>query len=262
MIFYFSSTGNSKWVTEVLAENLSENHIVNIVDCLHNNKLDYSLLSGEQLGFVFPVHGWRVPIIVRDFIRQLRLKNYNLSTYTYVLCTCGDNTGEAILRMEHHLKDYDLHLNASFSIVMPETYIGLPFMYLDKELTCAMKYANARVRLRKFADLISDSRAGEHLDKGFLPGLLSGVFGGFFYKHLITDSHFSVDKKKCIGCGQCSMICPVDDIKWEKGSFPEWLHNKKCLTCFSCLHHCPVNAIGWGWFTKDKGQYYFGRSFD
>lgn len=262
MIFYFSSTGNSKWVTEVLADQLSEKRIINITDSIRKNELTYQLKSGEQIGFVFPIHGWRVPIIVRDFIEKLKITNYNESTYTYVMCTCGDNTGEAISRMESHLKNYGLHINASFSIIMPESYIGLPFMYLDKELTCAMKYSNARVRIRKYAELISDSRGGDHLDKGSMPGLLSGFVGGFFYNHLITDSHFHVDEKKCIGCGQCSMVCPVDDIKWEKGQFPEWIHNDKCLTCFSCLHHCPVNAISWGWFTKGKGQYYYGRSFD
>ena len=262
MIFYFSSTGNSKLVADILAAQLSESRVISITDCLRSNECSFTLRAGEQVGFVFPVHGWRVPYIVRDFISRLTISNYAISTYTYSLCTCGDSTGETMKLFECHLKEAHFHLNASFSVIMPESYIGLPFMKLDKELVCAAKYANARVRIRKYADLISDSRGGEHLDKGPLPGFFSGFVGGFFYNHLITDSHFHLDEKKCIECGQCSMSCPVGDISWEKGKFPSWNHNKKCLTCFACLHHCPVNAISWGWFTKGKGQYYYGRKFD
>ena len=124
-----------------------------------------------------------------------------------------------------------------------------------KEAREKEKIRNAAMRLEKFSEWINESRGGEHLDKGAFPGLYSGFLGGFFHNHLVTDKHFSVDKKKCIGCKKCEKICPVGDIKCVDGNIPVWQHNDRCMTCYACLHHCPSNAISWGWFTSGKGQY-------
>lgn len=258
MIFYFSATGNSEWAAQTLAEQ-THDRIVSITDAMQNEEFSYALHSGEHLGFVFPVHGWRVPMIVRHFIAKLRLSNYNTTTYTYSLVTCGDSVGETLTLLKEHLAVSKIHLNASFSLIMPESYIGLPFMYLDNKDREQKKYSRSKARIQKYSELICESRGGEHLDKGAFPRLYSGFLGRFFYNHLVTDKHFHVDKKACIGCSQCARVCPVGDIKCEQGSFPEWIHNEKCLTCYACLHHCPVNAISWGWFTKGKGQYFYGK---
>lgn len=254
MIFYFSSTGNSKWAARLLAEQTCDN-VLSIADELRNGSCEYALKAGEKVGFVFPVHGWRVPTIVRDFISKVQFKKYHEQTYTYALATCGDSAGETMQLLEGHLKNAGMHLNASFTVIMPESYIGLPFMYLDTYLKAGEKCSLSRMRINKYAALINDGRAGEHLDKGALPKFYSSVLGGFFYGKLITDIHFHVDKDKCVHCGKCENVCPVDDITCKGNGMPEWQHNNRCMTCFSCLHHCPENAISWGWFTKGKGQY-------
>ena len=256
MIFYFSSTGNSKWAAKKLADKTCD-RLVSIVDVLRDGaSCECTRNAGEKVGFVFPVHGWRVPSIVREFISRVKLQNYHESTYTYALCTCGDSAGETMKLLEGHLKEVHMHLNASYTIIMPESYIGLPFMYLDKPLREAEKIRNATIRLDKFSEWISESRGGEHLDKGAFPSLYSGFLGGFFHNHLVTDKHFSVDKKKCVGCGKCEKLCPVGDIECQEADkTPVWLHNNRCMTCYACLHHCPKNAISWGWFTSGKGQY-------
>lgn len=49
------------------------------------------------------------------------------------------------------------------------------------------------------------------------------------------------DREKCIGCGQCAEICPVNVIKME-GDFPvvdqEW-----CIGCGVCAVPCPSSAV-------------------
>jgi len=50
-----------------------------------------------------------------------------------------------------------------------------------------------------------------------------------------------VDEKKCITCGACVSICPVNAIKIEKGKAK--INPKKCIKCGSCAQFCPVNAI-------------------
>ena len=256
MIFYFSATGNSKWVAEKVARLISDK----VCDISKQGMpLEYSLKAGEKLGFVFPVHGWRVPSIVREFLSALNIKNYTRFTYTYALCTAGDSIGEVMTFLYQELEKKEMHLNATFSVLMPESYIGLPFMYLDTYTSANTKYYNASVRINKYASIINESRGGDYLDKGAFPKFYSYCLGAFFQKYLITDSFFHVDKKKCSGCGLCAKSCPVGDIGQGERGMPVWKTNKKCLTCFACLHHCPSNAISWGWFTKGKGQYYYGK---
>lgn len=50
-----------------------------------------------------------------------------------------------------------------------------------------------------------------------------------------------VDEKKCIGCGSCAAICPVNAIKMVKGKAK--IDPKICIKCGSCASFCPVGAI-------------------
>ena len=51
-----------------------------------------------------------------------------------------------------------------------------------------------------------------------------------------------VDKKKCIGCGTCVAICPVEAISFSKEGYTV-IDQKKCIKCGACQASCPVNAI-------------------
>ena len=51
-----------------------------------------------------------------------------------------------------------------------------------------------------------------------------------------------VDKKKCISCGACLNVCPVDAISWDIDGKAIIDYNK-CIKCLTCEGVCPVNAI-------------------
>ncbi len=51
-----------------------------------------------------------------------------------------------------------------------------------------------------------------------------------------------VNKNKCIACGTCINICPVNAISWGKDGKAE-INYEKCIKCHSCESMCPVNAI-------------------
>ena len=49
-------------------------------------------------------------------------------------------------------------------------------------------------------------------------------------------------KEKCIECGHCVTLCPVDAI-FFKEDYSIGLDEGKCIQCGSCLDCCPTRAI-------------------
>ena len=47
---------------------------------------------------------------------------------------------------------------------------------------------------------------------------------------------------KCIECGHCITLCPVDAIFFEK-DYSIGLDEQKCIQCGSCVDACPTRAI-------------------
>lgn len=263
VIFYFSGTGNTRHIAQLVHETLGE-RLVNMADVALADAR-FVVKADERVGFVFPVHGWRTPILVRRFLDVLQIERMEQNPYCYVIMTAGDSVGLAMDRLLPHLEQKGLKVQAVCSLVMPESYVGLPFMDVDKEERERIKIANAEEKLMGFLESVKSSdgsKFGEQLQsltRGPIPAFFSGPVGAFFERYLIKDRPFKVDLTQCIGCGKCAKVCLVGNISCEKGENPKWLHNGKCLTCFACYHHCPKKAIAYGGRTKSKGQYYFGR---
>ena len=248
MIFYFSATGNTRWVAQRIASS-TQDHLISIAEAF-KTPTHYELKEGERLGFIFPIHGWRVPILVRHFIKQLNINSEG--HFTYAVCTCGDDIGLA-------LDDFiPIHVDSAYSLRMPNTYVGLPFMDVDSKELQIQKKSQTEQRLHIIMEEIYDKKKEVfRLDRGQFARIKSHIIGGFFEKILISDKPFHVDANRCVKCGICANVCPVNDIEGGFGKMPEWKHTGECLTCFNCYHHCPHHAIEFGNRTKKKGQYYF-----
>ena len=50
-----------------------------------------------------------------------------------------------------------------------------------------------------------------------------------------------VKKDKCLSCGACASMCPVNAISMKSGKAE--IDKKKCIKCGTCMQICPVNAI-------------------
>ena len=263
MIFYFSATGNTKWAAIQLAKATGEK-LVFIADAVAEEEYTYTLDEGERLGFAFPVHGWRPPKLVRDFVERLQISSPSIP-YCYALCTAGDDIGLTIDYLNNSITSNNSlatigisEVHSAFSLVMPETYVGLPFMDVDTKENELRKKAEAANKLKLISSHVVEYEKGVFLlDNSRWPRINSNVIGAFFEKHLITDKPFHVTEDKCVKCGICANVCPVNDIIGGHGKRPQWKHNGMCLTCFNCYHHCPHHAIEYGNRTKNKGQYHY-----
>lgn len=256
MILYLSDTGNTGWAAKAIAETTGD-RLLFIPELMRSGQYEFTLGEGERLGLCFPVHGWRPPVIVREFIKRLNIANAK-GHYVYALCTAGDNIGETMDILRYCLKAKGLPLDAEFSLIMPESYLGLPFFNVDNAKKEKEKKEKAAAELKEYICEIADCQAASHLVVGRWPRTNSRLLGGFFEKFLITDKKFKVDSERCIRCGLCAKVCPTKNLVGGKDFEPQWKHDS-CLACFACYHHCPKHAIDYGSLTKNKGQYFFGR---
>lgn len=53
-----------------------------------------------------------------------------------------------------------------------------------------------------------------------------------------------IDEEKCIGCGICAQICPLDVLKFHKQEKRvEVRYPEECWHCRACAIDCPRDAI-------------------
>ncbi len=248
MIFYFSGVGNSAWVAQKLGSKLQDK-VLPIAEEIRLDK-EYTLSPGERLGFVFPVYGWEPPQIVLDFVHAIKLKQK--PDYVYFVCTCGDDTGKTASVFMSALQKKGWKCHASYSILMPDTYVCLPGFDVDGADELKQKMENASARVDFIGDELSKRVIMEKHGcyEGAFPWVKTYVLGGLFRKFLMSPKPFKATDK-CTACGLCAHKCPVHNIKVE--GKPQW--GEHCTMCLACYHACPHHAIEYGKRTKNKGQY-------
>ena len=251
MIFYFSGCGNSQHVAETLAAGLND-AIIFIPEAAREGRYEYELAEGESLGFVFPIYSWAPPRLVLDFIEKLHVSKPG---FLYFACTCGDECGltEKVFRKAVEQKGWQL--SACFSLIMPETYIGMPGFKLDTDEKARKKIEAADAKLTKCITRLINKEHFSEMTVGSLAWLKSYVVNPGFNRFATNDKKY-LSTDRCIGCGKCAKVCPLQNITLMEGR-PKW--NGNCTMCMACYHHCPVNAVQYGKATVGKGQYRFGK---
>lgn len=237
MIYYFSGTGNSKWIAEEMAKR-TEDVSVSLVE----EKTPISI-EGEVLGLVFPIYAWGVPKVVLDFIKLLEGK----PSYTYAIATCGEEAGYAMRNLQKKLP-----LDACYTVVMPNNYVV--GSNLEPEESVRNKITKAKVDLFHMADEVKNRRKVVKVKEGSFPLLKSTLIHfGFNLAARSTKPFYITDA--CISCGQCAKDCPAEAIEMREGK-PVYVKDK-CYMCTSCINRCPVEAIQYGKGTEKRGRYQF-----
>lgn len=252
MIFYYSGCGNSRFIAKSIADSLGET-LIFIPEAQREGRFEYTLADDEKIGFVYPIYSWRPPHLVEEFVNDLKINGK--PSYVWTAVTCGDNVGETEKIFRNELKDKGLDLDAAFCFRMPNTYVNMIGMSVDKPEMAEGKIAKAKEKLPKVIEMIAARKPFSDMIKGGLPRFKSNVIGSGFYKWASDKPFFSTDG--CISCGMCVKVCPMQNITLENGR-PVWHGN--CNTCDACYHHCPKHAIQYGKTTRGKGQYYFKES--
>lgn len=255
MIFYFSATGNSKYVAKQLAINTSD-ALISITEAVYADKYQYATKAGERIGFVLPVYYYGVPDVVVKFIEKLEITDrYNSQHYIFTVLTCGGSTGNAGKMLAKLLAKRNMIVTSSFSVKMIDNYVLLYDLPKPEEMDEIN--LKAGITINNIAKKIKTGFVGDFDEiKGVLPGVMTPVLYSV-YKHTRKTKKFYVEDT-CKSCGLCTIACPEGAIRMTgvgPQMRPVWI-NDKCSMCLACLHRCPAKAIQYGKKTVKTGRYY------
>ena len=252
MIFYFSATGNSKYVAEHLAD-ATNDHLIFLRDAVRSHAYRYDVSHEERIGFVVPVYFQGLPSILGFFLEKLTLEGYR-DQYIYLVLTCGKQTGDAAGQMGRLLKKKGLSLSAQFGIPMVDNYVPMFQIPGREEQERCLDEAEEFIEEARRA--IRAKGIGDYNRlQGPMPAVQTAAAYPVYAQGRSTKPFVVTDA--CISCGLCQELCPCGAILMSEGR-PQW-RKKQCVRCLGCLHRCPVEAIRWKKAGENQGRYYNPR---
>lgn len=232
LIFYFSATGNSLFVSRQLAG--EEGTLLSISQEIHNEHPEY---EADEIGIVCPVYCFIPPAIVQDFIARSTFK----ADYFFTVGTFGAHSTVFPEFVDNFAKEHGIHMNYISAIQMVDTY--LPFFDIERELADPKIQ---RIPERVAAVLASiNSRENyilpvSHHDRMIYEGYYRSS-GRDRQRPTVTRSEKIVfSTEACIGCGICTSVCPHGSWKVVDGRS---VAEGDCENCLACVHNCPLKAI-------------------
>lgn len=244
MILYFSGTGNSRYIAERIAK-ITSDEIVSINDKLKNNDTS-TITIQDKLIFVVPTYAWRIPAVVRDWIRKT---DFVGEKNTWFVMNCGGEIGNAAKYNEKLCDEKGFSYMGTAQIVMPENYIVMFNSPERDEIEKIISQADSIIE--KNAKLIAEAKPFPTLRNNLQDRFMSGPVNQLFYKMFVKANEFYADDR-CISCQKCAKICPLGNIEIKDGK-PVW--SKNCTHCMACISYCPTGAIEYGKKTVGKPRY-------
>lgn len=243
VLFYFSGTGNTKWVCESMANYLAEREDLTslplCIDRLNRTITSKFVEATDILGIVFPVYGGAPPSIMIEFIKTIppakNKKALIICTYSF-MCFNGGHLVADILTS----KGYDVEW--CIKIKMPNSLCIQNFPY------SLLKYSNDQQYIKPFLDKAYDKIKilcknildnQKHLQGFSIPKRLLGMLHVTLVKDYFNNK-LSIMNKNCTDCNICSRSCPTQCIISNNGCRTIGKH---CTNCMRCYNMCPNNDI-------------------
>lgn len=241
MIYYFSATGNNKYVAERISK--GTDIFVESIQAYDGKTID----NDDVVGIAAPTYFWGLPRIVTKFLESVEVTS---ASYIFYVTTYGTVPGKSYEFARKILEKRGIQLSALYSIKMPDVWTPI-FDLSDKEKV-RLQNQRAEKQLNEVCRLIDERAKGNFVKDRFVPKMIAKAYNSYGLKECIKTSHLHVDSA-CIGCGLCEKKCPAQAIRMVNGK-PTWI-KAECEMCLGCLHRCPKFAIQYDGKTQKHGQY-------
>ena len=232
MILFFTGTGNSRYIARRIADSLGD-ELLNMNERI--KAWDTSEISADgRLVFVVPTYGWRIPRIVEKWIDETP---FNGDFKVWFVMDCGGEIGDAdkYIRQLCSRKSFD-YMGVK-QIVMPENYVAMFGVPNDEQ--AARIIERAQPDIADASETIKAEKKFAQPRRNAYDKLMSDIVNPVFYKLFVKADAFTANDK-CIGCGKCAKMCPLNNIEL-KNSKPVW--GKDCTHCMACICLCPTKPL-------------------
>lgn len=242
VIFYFSGTGNTWWVSQELARQLKDRGLAAEAFSIEGTAREKaaSLISESSLvGFGYPIYGSDLPRPMIDFIATLPRVSGKKS---FVFCTqwlwSGDGAalGASFLTRKGFAVPWGEHFLMPNNVTVSITHLP----YTNDPVRLEKVRRRAGKKIKRFAARIAEGKAFRHgFNHGasFLGSLQRAPFRRVFHK---LQNDISIDSTTCIDCGDCVRLCPTGNLFHENSAI---LTRGNCIICLRCYNFCPVAAL-------------------
>lgn len=238
---YFSGTGNSRYCLERFLQEydtLAKNALKSLALSIEDPKSIAQIKAHKEIVLSYPVQYSNLPKILKDFV--LQHPDLWKGKKVFIIATMGLFSGDGSGMLGRLLQKHGATVIGGLHLKMPDS-IG-DEKALKRSLENNRKLiANANLKIKNSVIALQN---GKTTQEGL--GIwyhLAGLFGQRLYfinKTKNYSNKLKIDANKCIGCGKCVKLCPMQNItlsnKLAKAS-------NKCTMCYRCINNCPKQAI-------------------
>ena len=215
-IFYFTATGNSLAVAKQIGGEL-----ISIPQVIDSNTLQY---KDDVIGVVFPIYWWSMPIMVRKFMKKVRLE----ADYHFAIGTCGNVAGGALRDIQSLAKKKGYGFDYTNHVLMLDNY--LPVFDMNAQIESLPKKKVSE----QMAKIVTDIKTRKQVKTKTNPIniAMTAVFKCIFRPAKFAKKYTVSDK--CNTCGTCAQVCPAKNITVTD----KIVFGTKCEGCLACVHTC------------------------
>lgn len=260
--FYFSGTGNTKWIAEqfsslvIQSGHQAQLYSIDNFDRFVKEDLAKIVKDSTYIGFANPIYGADIPPIMKSFISLLTdmSKNEKISSKPfYVINTFGYvNASGPFKAIKMFDKNY-FKLVAYVNIRLCNnisTYKHKSALLSNEKLS--VRKANA---IDKLKVLVGRLLSKKKYIRGIGPYLLPGIL--IRKKSIPAIQHnyqsLSVQTKTCNRCMICINNCPNQSIKLNGLEFE---FTNDCTSCMRCYNFCPTSSVLMDGTYTDSKEYF------
>ena len=232
---YFSGTGNSRYAAELFCREYDKDTIAYTIE---DDAVLKAVDDTDLIVFAYPVQFSTVPKILRDFVADN--KGLWNNKKVFVIATMGLFSGDGSGMLGRLLENYGAEVIGGLHLKMPDSIAD------EKALKRPLEKNKEIVRQaeQKIKKSVRQLKEGHPTQEGIgTLYRLAGFWGQrayFGHKTREYSSKLKIDEEKCVGCGKCKKLCPMNNITIVERKA---VSGDRCTMCYRCINKCPKEAI-------------------